>query len=1354
MKKVLIISGSIILCLLAALAAVVAVSDIEGGTNGITLVFESADASAEYDGTPLTAPEWKLTSGTLEEGHVAKVSVTGSQTVVGEGKNTLSVTIEDEDGEDVTERYNIKLTEGTLSVYKRNVEFVANSTQKVYDGTSLKCDGYQIIGGSILDGHRAVASYAGELTDVGVVESRVTLAIFDESGNDVSENYELVSHPGTLTVVKRRLSLKSPSVDRIYNGTALSSEKISIIEGSLAPEHEMISHSSAKLTGVGELSNKFTVTISDLSGKDVTDNYDVVYNYGVLRVLPSRITVFTGSDTKVYDGMDFSCDTFSITSGSVAVGENLSAVFSTVARNVGIYENKATFSVVNAAGIDTTKNYIITVVTGTVEVLERSILLASADDSKIYDGLPLEKHEISFLEGTELANGHSLSVIYTGSQNGQGTSENEFSAVVYDETGEDVTSNYDIKTFFGELTVSKVTITVRSPDLTKAYDGTALTGNIADLDIMGAVLPGHRMELRMTGERISAGVSENTFEIKIFAENGIEVTDNYEIVKSYGKLTVTKRSLVITSPTIDVLYDATEKFSRPEDCTVTGDIAPGDILTLVLPQRHTNVYEGKNTVIVKLERGGVDVSENYELTVVEGDFVVHPITLRIGTETKHKIYDKIALLPPTSPGWYYISDERPLDGHTVGEVEFTASRRDAGKVENRVVIEIYDGTDNVSRNYNIEYSYGYLIVTPFKIVVKSGSAEKDYDGTALEYDNWELITPSSENELPVGDRLEVTVFGERISVGENPNSFSVQVRNEYGLDVSANYEIEKHEGDLVVKGTDIEENKPVTVMKVKATKTERVYLRYMSYKDLTGKLEANPYNGMLDLKYSYNYLASSALRDSGVDAQRIEIENYLGDMYVLPAYPVMQEGDYPLPTNDVIYSNNHDGTYSLLYYSYSGYGENLSPVPTEYRDEEVAYREHVYDTYLDIDDTTAGFMGEIINEYQFSKYDVNIVGEVASYIQNAAEYDLSVANDLDKEKNVVIAFLKTYKKGVCRHYAAAATAMFRTLGIPARYTVGFAAEAKANEWSEVSTTDAHAWVEVYFDGIGWIAVEVTGGSGGGTEPPIPSDRVLKLKPVTEYHEYTGDVYTHSGKLQGWAAWEKQGYTADIVVDGSSKEVGWTEVTIVSFKLFDPEGKDVTSEFKVIRGKGRMQIYEHEIRIASLSARKEYDGKILTKTGSDSYKIISNTYQGRDHNVSVVCTGKIRDVGTVTNYFNVKITDANGKDITDSYRVYKEYGLLEVYARKLHITLSSVDHFYDGNALVSNAYEVNQAQFATGHFIQDIVITGSQTNVGTSENKITYITIYGLIDDALVPVDVTRNYVITTTNGKLTVKPWY
>ena len=45
---------------------------------------------------------------------------------------------------------------------------------------------------------------------------------------------------------------------------------------------------------------------------------------------------------------------------------------------------------------------------------------------------------------------------------------------------------------------------------------------------------------------------------------------------------------------------------------------------------------------------------------------------------------------------------------------------------------------------------------------------------------------------------------------------------------------------------------------------------------------------------------------------------------------------------------------------------------------------------------------------------------------------------LDEEANIVTAFLSDrYTEGVCRHYASAATMIFRALKIPARYTIGY-----------------------------------------------------------------------------------------------------------------------------------------------------------------------------------------------------------------------------------------------------------------------------------------------------------------------------
>lgn len=72
-------------------------------------------------------------------------------------------------------------------------------------------------------------------------------------------------------------------------------------------------------------------------------------------------------------------------------------------------------------------------------------------------------------------------------------------------------------------------------------------------------------------------------------------------------------------------------------------------------------------------------------------------------------------------------------------------------------------------------------------------------------------------------------------------------------------------------------------------------------------------------------------------------------------------------------------------------------------------------------------------------------------------------------------FLFENKAGYCNYYATAEVLMLRSIGIPARMSVGYA-EGTWNPEStsyEVAGKDYHAWPEVYFPGIGWVAFEPT-----------------------------------------------------------------------------------------------------------------------------------------------------------------------------------------------------------------------------------------------------------------------------------------
>ncbi|HEY7380993.1 MAG TPA: transglutaminase domain-containing protein [Gaiella sp.] len=77
----------------------------------------------------------------------------------------------------------------------------------------------------------------------------------------------------------------------------------------------------------------------------------------------------------------------------------------------------------------------------------------------------------------------------------------------------------------------------------------------------------------------------------------------------------------------------------------------------------------------------------------------------------------------------------------------------------------------------------------------------------------------------------------------------------------------------------------------------------------------------------------------------------------------------------------------------------------------------------------------------------------------------------------LVDFVTRTRAGYCQHYAGAMALMLRFIGIPARVAVGFTSGTwKSDEWT-VTDHDAHAWVEAWFEGYGWLAFDPTPGRG-------------------------------------------------------------------------------------------------------------------------------------------------------------------------------------------------------------------------------------------------------------------------------------
>lgn len=95
-------------------------------------------------------------------------------------------------------------------------------------------------------------------------------------------------------------------------------------------------------------------------------------------------------------------------------------------------------------------------------------------------------------------------------------------------------------------------------------------------------------------------------------------------------------------------------------------------------------------------------------------------------------------------------------------------------------------------------------------------------------------------------------------------------------------------------------------------------------------------------------------------------------------------------------------------------------------------------------------------------------------------YDTTVAES--ESDDAVWDFLQS-RRGYCVQYATSMTMLARMLGIPARLGVGFLPGSLASDGDyQVTGSDAHAWPELYFPGIGWVRFEPTPAVQTGAPP--------------------------------------------------------------------------------------------------------------------------------------------------------------------------------------------------------------------------------------------------------------------------------
>ncbi|MFI9453928.1 transglutaminaseTgpA domain-containing protein [Amycolatopsis sp. NPDC052450] len=91
--------------------------------------------------------------------------------------------------------------------------------------------------------------------------------------------------------------------------------------------------------------------------------------------------------------------------------------------------------------------------------------------------------------------------------------------------------------------------------------------------------------------------------------------------------------------------------------------------------------------------------------------------------------------------------------------------------------------------------------------------------------------------------------------------------------------------------------------------------------------------------------------------------------------------------------------------------------------------------------------------------------------QNGFVYDTKTADATDSD--ALADFILNGKRGFCEQYASAMAVMLRSVGIPSRVAIGFTSGTPKGDYLSISSEDAHAWVEVYFQTKGWVSFDPT-----------------------------------------------------------------------------------------------------------------------------------------------------------------------------------------------------------------------------------------------------------------------------------------
>ena len=421
------------------------------------------------------------------------------------------------------------------------------------------------------------------------------------------------------------------------------------------------------------------------------------------------VKIAGNTKTETYNGNPYSVEGYTVTSISNTLYKEGDFSFSGDDSVSGINAGKYDMELKASDFANTNANFskvTFVIEDGQLVIEKRKLTLTSASDSKVYDGTPLTKKEVT-VGGDGFAKDEGVTYTFKGSQTNAGSSKNMFTYAWNEGTNKD---NYTIYQVEGDLVVTpidgiKVTITGHKD--TQTYDGKEHFVFGFDATPSNTLYnPKEDMQFNGTDvDMIAKGTDAGQYDIGLTAEHFTNKSNNFTnvtFVVTDGYVKINPRAVTLTSETASKTYDGTA-LEKPV-VTVGGDgFVEGQVKEIKATGSVTNAGSVANTITFTPNKETFKES-NYAITKNEGTLTVNKRSVLLTSQSATKTYDGSALTRPavTITGDGFVPGE-------LAKVEATGSITNVGSTPNAIQYTT-TGAFNPA-NYSIALSVGTLTVT-------------------------------------------------------------------------------------------------------------------------------------------------------------------------------------------------------------------------------------------------------------------------------------------------------------------------------------------------------------------------------------------------------------------------------------------------------------------------------------------------------------------------------------------------------------------------------------------------------------------------------------------------------------------